>query len=306
MAVVLGGAWVGFSSSGSSYCHQPSESATSQDQDRYHLCLLTSRMVGDGEMASASRSATRLQPEQLQQIPNQCAEEAGSSEFAFFWGEVTHESYRVAEVMPGLYAADLEQQFQGGTRDLQRYGCVFRGTANNDLALVDSDRLPDDWPDTRYSPSTTDDWLDLEEGSTTGFEGLGPFFFLSLGAIGVAILGALFVVNLTITAFSFYVISRMGLGLNVYSMPDLLIGSLVFTIWSSVLRSLPLLGFFTGIAADVFSLFLTSWIVKGFRVDYTVGYPLLMLSVLLLWGIRFMIFYTLILVFGSMLFSLMM
>lgn len=302
-ALFFGGMWAGLFS-GSSYCQQPAN-PTAEDTNRYDLCVLTSQMMGDSEMSRASLSAERLSPEQLQDLPYRCRQEAENfASLSFLWGDPVGGSYQVAEVMPGIYTLDLNQTFRGGARDSHRFGCVFRGTAGGSIALVDSDRLPEGWPRTRYSPSTASRMG--EDGG--GFSSFGPLFFLSLGGLGFAILAGLFLVNLVVTSLAFLQISRMGLGVSIYSLPALILGALVFSLWSGLFSFIPSVGLILGLVMDViqdvFAMILAGSMVRGFKVDYTVGFPLLVLCVLILYAVRVLVYWVLFLVFGSMFMSM--
>ncbi|PSF37496.1 hypothetical protein C7H19_10025 [Aphanothece hegewaldii CCALA 016] len=171
-------------------------------------------------------------------------------------------------VLPGVYFVDVQQNnFKGGSEPI-RTACVFQYTETKQKVNVNTlakEVIPTKWPEVAYEKTSK---------SIAIQKTVGVFSILSV--LGT---GTLF------TAIGLFVASVLGLGIRAYSLEAIFKASFFLGIIELLLSFLPSL-FIARIALETLALSLTSAVVKDFKVEWSMGYPIVAAGAIVIMGLR--------------------
>lgn len=162
--------------------------------------------------------------------------------------------------MPGIYVADVEQNnFKEGQTTV-RTACVFR-KVNDRTKFLAADVIPSDWPDKPY----------LGQLRTDPAATLGIFFiFIVLG------------LNTILNALGIFIASVLNLGIRVYSLQTLYQAAFFLGIVQMLFSLIPNLSLFVEIALESIALLITSFVIKGLKLDWAAGYKVVALGAIVI------------------------
>jgi uncharacterized membrane protein YvlD (DUF360 family) len=184
------------------------------------------------------------------------------------------------EVLSGLLLVDLQNDHPEQPGRTLRTACTFAKTeAAGQPKLVGFDQIPVDWPKTPYQRTRPDIGSMLRAFGVFGI-------FVTLGA------GTLF------TAMALQAAAQFRLGIEIDSLESLGMAAFCLGIIETVTQFLLIPafgflgifgGFFGWIAIQSLGLWLTSLLVKGFRVQWERGYWVIAVGVILINIVRFIL-----------------
>jgi uncharacterized membrane protein YvlD (DUF360 family) len=184
------------------------------------------------------------------------------------------------EVLSGLLLVDLQNDHPEQPGRTLRTACTFAKTeAAGQPKLVGFDQIPLDWPKTPYQRTRPDIGSMLRAFGVFGI-------FVTLGA------GTLF------TAMALQAAAQFRLGIEIDSLESLGMAAFCLGIIETVTQFLLIPafgflgifgGFFGWIAIQSLGLWLTSLLVKGFRVQWERGYWVIAVGVILINIVRFIL-----------------
>jgi hypothetical protein len=235
-------------------------------------CSLTVELVGPSVLQKTMKETAALTEEMTMQGENICQDVVASwmDRHSLPISTATVEM-QSEEVFPGILLVDVQVQgVVAPPEDLPpRTACVF-GQAKGELEWIANDAIPMDWPLTAY------------EG-----EAIAETMHRSATIYNILmILGA----NTLFTAVGLFVISMLGLSVQIYSIEALFQAAwLLGTVETCLFFALPAFGFFGGIALESLAFLATGACVKEFKVDWHAGYRSVALGVLVFMIIRWIL-----------------
>ncbi|MEM9276148.1 MAG: hypothetical protein AAGA80_24785, partial [Cyanobacteria bacterium P01_F01_bin.143] len=185
------------------------------------------------------------------------------------------------EILPGIYFAEAQQKSVKEDENIVRVACTFVNQEDS-LGLLASDIIPNNWPLEKYQGETTMRQLQSLNQS------LGIYsIFVVMG------FGTLF------TAIGLFVASMLDWGITITSMDALYKSAFILGAMEVAFSYIPIIGFFGTLALKTLTLGISSAFVKGFKVNWSDGYPVVCLGTVTILGIRSILHFLLILLISS-------
>ena len=181
------------------------------------------------------------------------------------------------KVLNNLYAVTATQKnFRPEGNAKVRVGCVYASDRSEKFpVLLASDTIPNNWPQETYQPSQ----VALSPQSFS-------FFWLPI-FLGISTIFA--TVGISIAA-------AFGLGFRVDRLQTIYIAALILSIVESATVDLPVFGLAANVALQSLALGITSMFIKGFKIDWTMGYKVVAAGAVAIMGTKWVmrwIFYLL-------------
>ncbi len=180
-------------------------------------------------------------------------------------------------ILPGLFVFDMTlPSLSGGTAPV-RTACAF-GTLQSKISQrqkpveLTNHVIPNGWPQEPLKIKP----LNVKLADARSLHGL------------LSMLGT----NTLFAAMGLFLVISLGLGIELESFSSLYLAAFVFGIVDAILASIPMVGQFGIIrftAVPVLGLMMTSTVVKGMKIDLSVGYKVLALGGGILIGVRFLL-----------------
>ena len=240
-------------------------------------CHLAAQIIGTNNLTTALTNAAPPRPESLQTATSYCElygniaaghplEDADSRHNPLLKVETK-------EVFPGVYLVDVEQtSIKDRIEEPEatvRTACIFQQQSSESLygsvELLGKDRINSDWPDVAYQPSQNLQSLQALN------QALGAYSFFSNWGL-----------NTLFTAVLIYLLAIMGMAVRANSIQTIYKASFVLGITESILGHLPVLGWWVQVPLACLALGITSGFVKGFSLDWTLGYRFVAATALIL------------------------
>ncbi|MDJ0902013.1 MAG: phage holin family protein [Xenococcus sp. MO_188.B8] len=175
------------------------------------------------------------------------------------------------EILTGIYFAEAEQhKFQEEGNNTVRVACIFvNQNPEESPVFLDSDIIPNNWPAEVYQRKT------LIRRLQSFKQSLGIYSIFAVMGFGTLF-----------TAIGLFVASMLDWGITIYSIEALYKSAFVLGILEVILAQIPVIGWFGSIALKTLTLGITSACLKGFKVNWSEGYPVVCLGAATILGIR--------------------
>ena len=175
------------------------------------------------------------------------------------------------EILTGIYFAEAKQhKFKEEGNNTVRVACIFvNQNPEESPVLLDSDIIPNNWPAEVYQRKT------LIRRLQSFKQSLGIYSIFALMGFGTLF-----------TAIGLFVASMLDWGITIYSIEALYKSAFVLGILEVILAQIPVIGWFGSIALKTLTLGITSACLKGFKVNWSEGYPVVCLGAATILGIR--------------------
>lgn len=228
-----------------------------QNSGSQSYCQLGLQLVGEETFENIAKQTTPITPEAQERSLAIC-EQFGNLQAGKSLQEIRNSRIPVLyshgeEVLPGIYVADVEQnnfQQEQGKSLTVRTACAF-SNANAQIKMLASDTIPNDWPEKPYVGKLKTDLA----------AALGLFFiFIVLGT------------NTIFNALGIFIASVLNLGFRVYSLETLYQAAFFLGLIEMFVSFIFNSGLLIGIPLETIALLVTSFIVKGLKIDWAAGY----------------------------------
>jgi hypothetical protein len=266
---------------------------TTKDAPEY--CKLAVQLVGTETFDLYSHQTQPSEESVMEAAARECAFKSMLNAGATVKGILGHEQNRVEpltttrhEIFPGLFVLDMTLPSISGGPAPVRTACAF-GTLQSKISQrqkpveLANHVIPNAWPQESLKIKP----LNVKLADAHSLHGL------------LSMLGT----NTLFAAIGLFLVISLGLGIELESFRSLYLAAFVFGIVDAILGSIPMLGQFGMIrftAVPVLGLMITSTVVKGLKIDFSMGYKVLALGGGILIGVRFLLNWLLLSILVSM------
>jgi hypothetical protein len=159
-------------------------------------------------------------------------------------------------VLSNIYVVTSKQNnFHQEEEATVRVGCVYASGENEKFpVLLASDTIPNNWPQETYRGNN----LNLSPQS------FGIFSFLIFCGVNTVFAGV-----------GIFLAAAFGLGIKVNQLQTLYLAAVVLGFMEAAVANLPIFGFVANVALQTLTLGMTSIFVRGFKIDWSLGYKII-------------------------------
>lgn len=160
------------------------------------------------------------------------------------------------KVLSNIYVVTVKQNnFRQQGKARIRVGCVYESGKNEKFPiLLASDTIPNNWPEEPYQGSKVN---------------------LSVQSFGIFSLLIFFGISTIFAAVGISIAAAFGLGIQVNQLQTIYLAAVILSLMESSVVNLPIYSFVTSVALQSLALGITSIFIKGFKINWTLGYKVI-------------------------------
>lgn len=232
-----------------------------------NYCQLAAQLVGESVIEEVSAESVPITENNIDSALKTCD----------FWGSMKAGNSLTekktipviesngGEALPGIYLIDIKHQNLKEGEPFVRTACVFQNTQEK-LQTIAQETIPNDWPAEPYRGRSLAESLNR---TNTIYSVLARLFG-----------GTLF------TAVGIYVAAVIGLSIRVYSLQTVYKAASLLSVIEAVIMAIPGMAIVPLAAIECVGLFVTSSIIKDFKIDWSDGYRVVAMGALVIVAIR--------------------